>query len=278
MDAILGRDQKMKQGEKVRTLTHKEETAHYHMLNLCYEPWGSEDEWKRRYVYHPDFDVTENVVIIEEDGEWAGGGTAWFREALLKNNKNITVYGAGDLYVHPDHRGKGIYSTAMRSLNQLAQKKGAALGFAYPSIYRLPAMALPKYGFVEAFYPTTHVLVLNPEKFFEFLISRARKAFFSEKFNGIKLKLTVSFNTPKGKREITEKFQVEKGQICELRAIQEKEHMDLTVKTEAGVLLKLVSGFYLGKRGLLLLVLLGLVKRRLKVRFSMRFLQLFLGL
>jgi hypothetical protein len=139
-------------------------------------------------------------------------------------------------------------------------------------------MALPKYGFVEAFYPTTHVLVLNPEKFFQFLISRAKKALFPEKFNGIKLKLTVSFDTPKGKREITERFQVEKGQIYELQATQEKEKMDLTVKTEAGVLLRLVSGLYLGKQGLLLLVLTDLLKRRLKVRFSIRFLKSFLGL
>jgi hypothetical protein len=188
------------------------------------------------------------------------------------------VYGAGDLYVHPGHRGKGMYSTAMRSLNQLAQKKGAALGFAYPSIYRLPAMALPKYGFVETFYPTTHVLVLNPEKFFRFLVSRAKKAFFSEKFNGIRLKLIVSFNTPKGRRQISEKFLVENGQINELQATREKEHFDLAAETEASVLLRLVSGFYLGRRGLLLFVLSNLVKRRLKVRFSIRFLKLFLGL
>jgi GNAT superfamily N-acetyltransferase len=267
----------MKQAEKIRTLRQGEGTAHFNMLNLCYDPWGAEDEWKRRYVSHPDFNITENVVVVEENGQWAGGGTGWFREALLKNNRRIMIYGAGDLYVHPDHRGKGIYSTAMRGLNQLAQKKGAALGFAYPSIYRLPAMALPKYGFVETFYPTTHVLVLNPEKFFRFLVSRAKKAFFSEKFNGIRLKLTVSFDTPRGKRRISEEFLVENGQIKELQATPEKKHLDLSAETEASVLLRLVSGHYLGKRGLVLFVLSNIVKRRLKVRFSMRFLKSFLG-
>lgn len=264
--------------ETFRTLRRGEEAPHLNMLNLCYEPWGSEDEWRRRYVLHPDFDITENVVIVEENGEWAGGGTAWLREALLKNDKKITIYGAGDLYVHPDHRGKGIYSTAMRGLNQLAKEKGAILGFAYPSIYRLPAMALPKYGFVEIFYPTTHVRVLNPEKFFQFLISRAKKAFYSEKFNGIKLKITVTFDTPSGKREITEKFRLESGQIHELGEGQEKERMDLAVKTDVGVLLRMVSGFYLGKRTLVFLVLSNLLKRRLKVRFSIRVIKLFLGL
>ena len=269
----------MKEGENIRTLRQGEETDHFNMLNLCYGPWGSEEEWRRRYALHPDFDATENVVIVEENGEWAGGGTAWFREALLKSNKKIMVYGAGDLYVHPDHRGKGIYSTAMRSLNHLAKKKGVVLGFAYPSIYRLPSMALPKYGFVEVFYPMTHVLVLNPEKFFQFLISRARKAFLSEKFNGLKFKLTVSFDTPKGRYEVTDDFQVEKGQIHESKDAQEKGRMDLTVKAEVGVLLRLVSGFYLEKRrSLLLFVLAALLKRRLKFRFSLRFLKLFLGL
>lgn len=267
----------MKSAEKVRTLRPGEETAHFDMLNLCYGPWGAEDEWRRRYVLHPDFSITENVVIVEENDQWAGGGTGWFRRALLKNHP-IMVYGAGDLYVHPDHRGRGIYSTAMRSLNQLAQKKGAVLGFAYPSIYRLPAMALPKYGFVETFYPTTHVLVLNPEKFFKFLVSRARKAFFSEKFNGLKLQLTVSFNTPTGKRRISERFLVENEQIRELQAAEEKGKMDLTAETEASVLLRLVSSFYLGKRGLLLFVISNLFRRRLKIRFSMRFLKIFLGL
>jgi hypothetical protein len=138
-------------------------------------------------------------------------------------------------------------------------------------------MALPKYGFVEVFYPTTQVLVLNPEKFFEFLISRAKKAFFPEKFNRLRFKLTVSFNTPKGRREITGRFQVENGQVQELQATSEKEHMDFAVKTEAGVLLRLVGGYYLGKRRLLIFVLTNLIRRRLRVRLSMKFLKSFLG-
>lgn len=270
--------EKAKQGERIRTLKRGEETVHFNMLNLCYDPWGSEEQWRRRYTLYPSFDFTEDVLIAEENGEWAGGGTAWFREALLKNNKKIVVYGAGDLYVHPDHRGRGIYSTAMRSLNQLAQKKGAVLGFAYPSIYRIPAIVLPKYGFAEVFHPMTHVLVLNPEKFFQFLISRAKKAYFPEKFNGIKFKLTVSFETPNGKSEITEAFQLEKGQFSKLKEAHDKEHMDLSVKTEVDVLLQLVGAFYLGKLPLLLSVLAALLRGRLRVHFSMKFLKSFMGL
>ena len=264
--------------ESVRTLRHGEETAHFNMLNLSFDPWGTEEEWRRRYVLHPDFDVSENVVIVEEDGEWAGGGTAWFREAYLKNHKTVRVYGAGDLYVHPNHRGKGVYSTAMRSLNQLAQKKGAALGFAYPAIYRVPSLALPKYGFITVFNPLTHVFVLNPEKFFQFLISRAKKAYFPEKFNRMNFRFSVLFNTSDNRREVSGVFRIEKGELNELTKTQDNANIDLTVKAEVGTLLRIISAFYLGQRSLFSQVLLALIKRRLKLRFSLRFLRAFLGL
>lgn len=274
----LNKEKEAKLGERIRTLRLGEETAHFNMLNLCFDPWGHQEEWKRRYVLYPNFDVEENVVIVEKNGAWAGGGTAWFREALMKNNKKIMVYCAGDLYVHPDHRGRGVYSTAMRSLNQLAKRKGSVLGFVFPSIYRLPAMVLPKYGFVRVFYPMTHVFVLNPKKFFKFLISRAKKAYLPEKFNGMRFELTVSFDTPSGKHIITETFQVEKGQISESKEVPDKDHVDLAVKTEIGVLLKIVGGFYLGKRALILSLFAALLRGRLRFRFSTRFIRLFLGL
>jgi len=267
----------MKSGESVRTLKHGEEAAHLNVLNLSFDPWGTEEEWERRYLLHPDFDVSENVVIVEGNGEWAGGGTAWFREALLKSNKTVRVYGAGDLYVHPHHRGKGVYSTAMRSLNQLAQKKGSTLGFAYPAIYRVPSLALPKYGFVTVFYPMTHVFVLNPEKFFQFLVSRAKKAYFPEKFNGMLFKLRVLFKTPDGKREIAGLFRIEEGQLSDSGA-QTKRHADLTVKAEVETLMQIISAFYLRRRALILTVFSVMLKRQLGVRFSVRFLKAFLGL
>lgn len=274
----LNREKEAKPGVRIRTLRRGEETAHFNMLNLCFDPWGGQEEWKRKYVLYPDFNAAENVVVVEKNGEWAGGGTAWFRQALMKNNKKTMVYCAADLYVHPYYRGRGVYSIAMRSLNQLAQRKEAVLGFVFPSIYRLPAMALPKYGFVEVFHPMTHVFVLHPEKFFKFLMSRAKVAYLPERFNGIKFELTVSFDTPTGKHVITEKFQVENGQLSESKKVPHKEHIDLAVRTEIGVLLKIVSGFYLGKKALILSLLAALVKGRLRFHVSTRFIRLFLGL
>lgn len=279
MDKYVSNGQKAaKDGEKIRMLRRKEEAAHFDMLNLCYNPWGSEEEWRRKYVLYPGFETTENVLVLERNGEWAGGGTAWFREALLKSEKKIVVYCAGDLYVHPAHRGRGVYSAAMRGLNQLAQKKGSVLGFAFPAIYRLPAIALPRYGFVEVFRPMTHVFVVKPEKFFEFLISRAKKAYLPSKFNGIKLKLTVSFDTPKGKQVVTDTFQVEEGQISESEEQPDRGHVDLAIKTEISVLLKIVSSLYLGKGALIISLLAALLRGRVRLRFSTRFVRSFLGM
>jgi GNAT superfamily N-acetyltransferase len=239
------------------------------MLNICYDPWGTKEEWRMRYVVHPDFDVSENVLVVEQGGQWAGGGAAWFRELILKNNNRIKVYSAGDLYVHPDHRGRGVYSAAMQGLNRLAAERGAILGFAFPSVYRLPATALPRYGFVEVFYPSTYVLVLNPRRFFEFLVARAKTALVPERFDGITFKLTVRFNTSKGQSEITGLFKIEAGKIDELTEGRAVKSVDLTVKVEAGVLLRIMSSFYLRKK-LILLIAANWMKGSLKVRPSLR--------
>jgi len=261
----------------IRKLRKGEEKEHFEMLNLCFSPWGSEKEWKRLYVRYPGFDVTKNVIIVEESGEWAGGGTAWFREAFLKNGDQIKVYEAGDLYVHQNHRGKGIYSTAMRTLNELARKRGAVLGFAFPSIYRIPRIALPKYGFVEVFSPITKVLVLNPESFFQFLFDRVERGYLPARFDSIKFTLTLSFQHLKGKYTVSKTFEVNKGVIQESTNLSSMKNVDLKIETDAYVLLRVSSSLYLGKRTLLHALITALLLRRLKFRFSFRFLRMLLG-
>jgi len=263
---------------KIRNLRPGEEEKHLEMLNLCFDPWGSIEKWKKMYV-QPNFDVTKNVVIVEENGEWAGGGTAWFREALTKTSKKIKVYLAGDLYVHPHHRGKGIYSTAMRSLNDLAQKRGAAIGFAFPSIYRTPSIALPKYGFARVFHPTTRILVLNPEKFLQYLIHQAQEAYLPRKFEGLRLKLVVCFNLARRGHKVLRTFQVKKGKLCELAsAVEDTKKFDLTINTDIDILLGISACFYLRQKALFPRLLLAFFRRRLRVRFSLNFLRSILGL
>ena len=64
----------------IRTLRRGEEKEHLRLLNLCYGYWGDEALWRRRYN-QPGFDPYSNVIVVEEDGKWVGGGTMWFRRA-----------------------------------------------------------------------------------------------------------------------------------------------------------------------------------------------------
>ncbi len=268
----------MKTKREVRTLHRGEEEKHFDMLNLCFGKWGDAEKWKKMYAQH-GFDVTKNVIVVEENRKWAGGGTCWFRDAFLKNDKKAKVYLAGDLYVHPEHRGKGIYSTAMQSLNRIARKRGAALGIAFPSIFAIPSAALPKYGFVEVFRPSTWVCVLNPEKFLRYLFSEIGKAYFSENFEGMKLKLHVSLVLPQGKRMITKPFQIIEGRMRELSDELEKgKGFDLTIKTDVETLLRISSNFYLKKRTLIFVLFWAFLTRRLTVKFSLSFLRRILRL
>jgi len=267
----------LKEERKVRYLRVGEEKKHLEALNSCFNPWGDESEWKRKYTEFPRFNFTKNVIIVEESGEWAGGGTAWFREASLSNNKKLTVYEAGDLYVLPTFRGKGIYSTAMRSLNEMARKRGAALGFAFPNIYHIAATALPKYGFADVFYPITKILLLKPERFFNYFLSRLEEFVFPPKFDDLKIKLIVSFDE-KHDHPVSMMFGVEKGRLKELTSTTEGEKIDLVIKADMGLLTKAFSLFYRRKKILYLHLFFALLCRRLGVRFSLRFLKTFLGI
>lgn len=254
---------------KVRTLNDGEEKKHLDMLNLAYDKWGNEEDWRKKYV-QPGFSARDNTLVVEESGEWAGGGTAWFREAVLKNDKRLKVYTAGDLYVLPNYRGKGIYSTAMKDLNKMASERGAALAFAFPSIYRVPSLALQKYGFVSVIYPKTYVYTLKPEKFLLYVISEVGKMYFPARFDGMTIKLTVRFDSPQGKRSLSKTFRVEGGTLSETT---EPEKIDLRVTMSVGTLLRISSMFYLRKRGLFLTVLAALLRRNLGIRFSLSFLK-----
>ena len=262
---------------KVRNLRVGEEKKHFAMLNLCFQPWGDEEKWKRHYE-QPDFNATENVVIVEEGNEWIGGGTAWFRDVFLRNDKKTKVYVAGDGYVHPNHRGKGVYSSFMQSLNELARRKKASLGFGFISIYGTPFKALPKYGFIDVFYPSTHVLVLNPDKFFNFLLGQLREISFSNNFEGLKLKLTIPFIIQKRKREITKILQVKGGVLREVEGdIGDVNHIDLAIKADVSALLRILRYIYLNKRTLFLIVFANFLLGRVRMRFSARLAKIAMG-
>lgn len=256
---------------RVRNLRLGEEKKHYDLLNLCFKPWGSERKWRRLYFQH-GFDITKNVLVVEEAGEWIGGVTGWFRAAFLKESIKTKVCIAGDGYVHPNHLGKGVYSTYMRSFSDFARKEGASLGIGFISIYGVPHIALPKYGFVDVFHPRTKVLVLNPEKFLQYVIAKVEDVDFPARFEGIRIKLTISLNSIKGKFSGSRVFQLRNRKLCQINDVID-EKIDLEVSTDICMLFDILRCFIFSRRTLFPLVLLNCLKRRLRLRFSLELLK-----
>jgi len=263
---------------RVRGLRVGEEKKHFEILNLCFHPWGDWEEWRRRYE-QPDFNLTENIVVVEENNEWIGGGTAWFRDAFVQRGKKTKVYIAGDGYVHPNHRGKGVYSTIMQSLNELARKKGASLGFGFISSYETPFTALPKYGFVDVFYPATNILVLNPDRFMVFLTAQMNGILLPKKFEDLKLALTISFNVLRKKHEVTKLFEIKNGRLHEVKGdIKNVRNVDFSIKTDIGTLLKVFRHLHFRKKTLFLIAFASFLIGRFRIKCSVRFAKRALGL
>jgi len=267
----------LKESRRTRTLQHGEEKKHFQTLNLCYAPWGDEDEWKRRYLEFPSFDIAKNVLIVEEKGEWAGGVTVWFREAVLSNGKKIKISLPGDGFVLPAFEGKGVFSTSMRAANEISRREGALLSFAFPAVYGHSALALSKYGFMNVLYPTAKVYILKPERFLDDFLSRTRRVVLNERFDDLKVKLMVPLNRNK-KRWIERALRIEKGEIKEMKRNPDDQiKYDLTVKADVELIINAASLFYRRKRRLYIILLGSLLRRRLGLRFSLKFLRVFLG-
>lgn len=254
---------------KFRNLRRGEEKKHFEMLNSCFGPWGSEEKWRSKYLQE-GFDVTENVLVVEENGEWIGGCTSWLREAFLKGSKKVKVQISGDGYAHPNHTGKGVYSTSVQILSERGRKKGASLSLGFVSAYLGPIVALSKRGFVDAFYPETKILVLNPEKFFQSIIAQLQNVRFPRKLEGIKLRLHICVKHVNGKTTVHRLFQINRRKLNEITYVT-NGNVDLEMTTDVETLFEIFRPFLLKKRGTLLIPFVALLRRRLRLRFSARF-------
>ena len=267
----------MKKARKVRTLQYGEEKKHFETLNLCYAPWGDEEEWKRRYKAFPGFDITKNVLVVTENDEWSGGVTVWYREAVLSNGRKIRVSLPGDAYVLPASEDKGVFSTSMRAVNEVTLREGAVLSFAFPAIYGHSALALSKYGFMNVLYPVSKVYILKPERFLDDFLTRTRRVILEQRFDDLTVKLMVSVDRKKSKWA-TRLLRIAKGKLEELKTDQnDQTKYDLTIKSNIELLINAASLFYRRKRSLYTVLLVALLRRRLGLRFSLKFLRTFLG-
>lgn len=264
----------------VRNLRSGEEKKHLEMLNLCYGSWGNEEKYKRFYSQE-GFEATNNVLIVEEAGKWIGGVTAWFLEAFLKDERKVKVYVSGDAYVHPEYRDQGVYFTFRRSADRLAQERGASLGMAFTSMYNIPFFALEKHGFINVFHPATKILVLNPQRYFDFLIKQLKDVEFPEKLEGKTVELTVFLKSFKGQHKVCEVFQVKNRKLEKVTASdltgKLMQKVDLQISADIETLEKTLRRFHLRKKSRFPLLFTDIMRRRLKLRFSARMLKAILG-
>lgn len=267
----------------VRNLRSGEEKKHLEMLNLCYGFWGDEEKYKRFYSQE-GFEVTNIVLIVEEAGKWIGGATVWFLEAFLKEERKVKVCISGDAYVHPEYRRQGVYSTCVRpacARAMRAQEKGASLGTSFTSIYNTPRARLQKHGFIDMFYPATKILVLHPQRYFDFLIKQLKDVEFPEKLEGKTVELTVFLKSFKGQDKVSEVFQVKNKKLEKVTAsnLTRKlaQKVDLQISADIETLEKTLRRFHLRKKSRFPLLFVDIMRRRLKLRFSARMLKAILG-
>jgi GNAT superfamily N-acetyltransferase len=262
--------------KEARTLRHDEKKKHLDMLNLCHRPWGSEAKYRRLYSQE-GFDVTKNVVVIEENGKWLGGVTGWFRQVFAKGDRMVPAYCSGDGYTLPNHRGKGVSTLALRTLQRMAAERGVALGFGFISTFNIAyRIALPKMGFVDAFYPETKVIVLNPDKFFDYIVTeRLKEIQLPRKFESMKIALTVSFVSQKQKIMIKRAYEVKNGSPEQIRVEAEppkRQKMDLQIAADIETFARVFSYLYSGRKFYLSL-LKFLLLRKMRLRFSLKLLK-----
>ncbi len=244
----------MKSDRRVRNIAEIEAEKHLAMLNKCFAPWGNRQEWENKYKR--EHDITKNIFVVEEEGKWIGGGSALWRRVLI-SEKEVRAYIPSDLYTLPEHTGKGVYSTAMKALNDYATNENTALGIAFISLRETPYKALPKYGFTDVFYYDTYIKILKPESFIH-LIDRENIRFL-EKLGKIYLNIITDAENVL--------LKIENGII---HKTDEAVEVDIVIKSDFNTLFSLYSSTFKGKVRLVIETTLALLRRKLSVRTSLR--------
>jgi len=246
----------------IRTLRPGEEMRHLELLNKCFGWWGGVDRWNRKYK-EPGFDITRNVFVVEINGEWAGGRTLWFREAVLKNGARVLVSIAGDAYVLPEHRGKGIYSTLVRAFKKISKERGAVFNISFNAPLSVPGKALPKYGFVPLFVPSA-ILILNPSRYLNVTLNALEGSLIGREFEGLRLRIMVY---SRDGVKISRSFLVKGGS---LKSTREEPPYNVCVICSLEAFFRIYEFMVTKNRRLLALLIGDLLLGRLKVRLDMR--------
>jgi len=241
---------------KVRNLREEEQGQHLSILNLCFDPWGNEEAWERKYK-QPGVNVTKNILVVEEDGKWIGGLSLWVRDILI-TGKRAKVYLGGDVYCHPDHVGKGVYSAATKAYRKMVvADRDAALSLTFVSKQELPFGALQRHGYCPILYPATKIKLLKPERLANLLDGRELKML--ERLQGANIRIATKSGDLL--------FVVKDGH---LRRVAQTERVDIVVRSDLQSLFRVYGRSMEGKRALVGSAMVMILTGRLSVRVAFR--------
>jgi N-acetylglutamate synthase-like GNAT family acetyltransferase len=147
----------------VKDYSEGRETEIVDFLNLCFGAWGDLEKWRYAYSQYPSFS-NEDIVIMEKGGKIVGHGGIHLRDLVLKNKGRVPAALLGDAAVHPNCRGKGIYSRIVELRLDRARSRGASFAFWWAFKNSIPYKTGLKCGFIEVKQSPLFMKILKPEK------------------------------------------------------------------------------------------------------------------
>jgi GNAT superfamily N-acetyltransferase len=132
-------------------------------LNLCFGGWGNVVKWLYLYKYYPTFSDDDVVIIENRDGKIIGHGGLHIKDFMIRHKYKVPVALFCDAAVHPNHRGKGIYSKIIKLRFDSAKSRGASLVFWWVLKGATPYKIGIKRGFIEVKQPPIYMKILKPE-------------------------------------------------------------------------------------------------------------------
>lgn len=132
-------------------MLESDEQALTQLLKTGFTLFKNEDYWVWKYKLNPNFD--SSLVIIAENGEKIVGCNHWLaRELKVSNQFRIKAALAGDLLVHPDHRGCGLAAELLRTMrsSQIVKEKGLVLTYMFAPLKLNNRLYEPVAGYIAA--------------------------------------------------------------------------------------------------------------------------------
>jgi hypothetical protein len=240
---------------KYRPYQPGDEVSILELLNIGFEVRFDLDTWKWRYINFPSF-RKENVLIVESDRRIMGHRGMFQREMCLGESKVPTVT-FGDSTVHPDFRGKGVYSQIWQVSTGKTRAKGTCLLFGFQSKDSLPnILANRKLGFMEV-PQIKYVKILNPKRVFKAYLKKwMRTAVNREVYD--ELKHCVAFHVE------ADTFSL--GELGDEEFTPQESTVEISIKESA---MPLLMRFMVGHRLERMKCLLGLLlSGKMTIKFT----------